>query len=137
MRIDVSTLPAAVALGARIYEKHVTLDKNLPGPDHKGSLTPDELKAMVGAIRTVELALGNGVKTPQPSEIENMPIARKSLAAAHALTAGSKLGEDDIDILRPGKGISPMRYWEALGKTVSTDLGIGDLIEIEDSDAAF
>jgi len=99
---------AAVARGATLIEKHLTLDRSLPGPDHKASLEPGELKAMVAAIRDVERALGDGAKRPTPAELRNRDIARKSLVAAHALAAGEALA---IACKRPGTGMSPFDYW--------------------------
>lgn len=107
---------AAVALGAVVIEKHFTLDRNLPGPDHKASLEPLELGKMVDAIRQVEIALGNRRKIPAPSELKNRSVARKSLVAATAIVAGEKLTAENVTTKRPGDGISPMRYWELLGQ---------------------
>lgn len=116
------TIPiAAVARGACIIEKHFTLDNDMEGPDHKASLEPDELTAMVNAIRNVELALGDGVKGPRPSEIKNKAIARKSLVAAKVIKAGEKYSADNLTIKRPGNGASPYLFWELLGKTASQD----------------
>ena len=98
---------AAVALGARIIEKHFTLDKNLPGPDHKSSLEPNELKEMVQSIRYIEKALGDGVKRPTKGELEVMTVARRSLVATRDIKAGEAVKESDIAIKRPGTGISP------------------------------
>ncbi len=98
---------AAVAMGAKIIEKHFTLDKNLPGPDHKASLEPDELKEMVKAIRNIEVALGDGIKKSNKSEIEIMKVARKSLIATRDIRAGEIIKESDIAIKRPGTGIQP------------------------------
>lgn len=112
------TIPiAAVARGAVIIEKHFTLDKNLPGPDHKASLEPDELRAMIEAIRHVEVALGSSVKVPAASERKNMGIARKSLIAAGNINIGDTFTENNVTTKRPGTGISPMYYWEFLGKS--------------------
>ena len=107
---------AAVAIGAAVIEKHFTLDRNMKGPDHKASLEPSELKAMVHAIRNIEKALGNGIKKPSPSEIKNKPITRKSIVAAQAIAAGEKFTNDNLTVKRPGTGISPMRWDEILGK---------------------
>jgi N,N'-diacetyllegionaminate synthase len=107
---------AAVALGASVIEKHFTLDRNLPGPDHKASLEPDELKAMVAAIRNVEQALGVGTKFATPSELKNRPIGRKSIVAARAIEAGEILSVDNLTAKRPGTGISPMRWDELVGR---------------------
>jgi N-acetylneuraminate synthase/N,N'-diacetyllegionaminate synthase len=105
---------AAVALGAVLIEKHFTLDRNLPGPDHLASLNPDELKSMVQAIRNIELAIsGNGIKTPSESETKNIAIARKSIHLKNDLSSGHIITESDLIALRPGDGISPM-VWETL-----------------------
>jgi N,N'-diacetyllegionaminate synthase len=106
---------AAVALGATIIEKHFTLDRNLSGPDHKASLEPDELKAMVQAIRNIEKALGDGMKKPSPSESKNKPIARKSIVAARSIRKGETFTVENLTIKRPGTGISPMR-WDVILK---------------------
>jgi len=98
---------AAVAMGAKIIEKHFTLDKKLPGPDHKASLEPGELKEMVKAIRNIEMALGDGIKKPNKSEIEIMKVARRSLIATRDIRAGEIIKESDIAIKRPGTGILP------------------------------
>jgi len=119
---------AAVARGALIIEKHFTLDKAMDGPDHKASLEPSELKAMIQAIRAVELTLGDGIKGPRPSEIKNKAVARKSLVAARDIAKGSVIEPADITIKRPGSGISPYRYWEIQGITASKDYKAGDLI---------
>ncbi|HBZ66039.1 MAG TPA: N-acetylneuraminate synthase [Bacteroidales bacterium] len=107
---------AAVTLGATVIEKHFTLDRNLPGPDHKSSLEPDELKKMVEAIRKVEVALGDGVKQPTPSEIKNRIAARKSIHLAHDLPEGHILMPDDLIMKRPGDGISPMHMDFIIGR---------------------
>jgi N-acetylneuraminate synthase/N,N'-diacetyllegionaminate synthase len=108
---------AAVAMGAKIIEKHFTLDRTLPGPDHLASLEPYELKAMVKAIRNIESALsGNGIKKPSQSEIKNIENARKSIHLRKNLSKGSIIYEDDIIALRPGKGISPMEWNSIIGK---------------------
>lgn len=106
---------AAVALGATVIEKHFTLDKNMEGPDHKASLEPDELKAMVCAIRNIEQALGSGHKTISESERKNIEIARKSIVAARPIEAGELLTEENLTVKRPGNGISPMRWNEVVG----------------------
>lgn len=107
---------AAAALGAEIIEKHFTLNKGLPGPDHKASLEPDELSMMVHSIRRVEDALGNGKKIPTPSELKNQSIARKSLVAQHEIAQGVSFSEKNITAKRPGDGISPMLFWDFIGK---------------------
>jgi N,N'-diacetyllegionaminate synthase len=119
---------AAVALGAAVLEKHFTLDRNLPGPDHKASLEPDELRAMVQAIRNIEKALGNGVKRPSPSEVKNKSIARKSLVATQPIKKGELFSADNITAKRPGVGISPMRWDEVLGQVAQKDYEKDDLI---------
>jgi len=121
---------AAAALGATVIEKHFTLDRNLPGPDHKASLEPDELKAMVTAIRNIEQALGNGIKRPSASEAKNKPIARKSLVAACAIRAGEIFNENNLIAKRPGTGISPMLWDEVLGRKAPRDFAPDELIVI-------
>ncbi len=119
---------SAAALGATVIEKHFTLDRNMEGPDHRASLEPDELKAMVTAIRNVEQAMGDGLKRPSPSETSNKPIARKSIVAAKGIRKGDIFTEDNLTIKRPGKGISPMRWDELLGQTAHKDYMVDDLI---------
>lgn len=119
---------AAVALGACCIEKHFTLDKTMEGPDHKASLEPDELKAMVKAIRNIELALGSSVKKPSKSEIPNMQIARKSIVAKIEIKKGDKLSEENITIKRPGNGINPMRWDEVVGTIAAKDYKEDELI---------
>ena len=101
---------AAVALGAKVIEKHITLDKTMPGPDHRASLEPDELKKMVDAIRNLEQALGRRIKIPTPSEIKNRPIARKSIVACKSIKKGETLTKENLTTKRPGIGISPMEW---------------------------
>jgi len=112
---------AAVAVGATIIEKHFTLDKSMPGPDHKASLEPHELKAMVRTIRAIEKALGNGIKKPSPSELKNKPIARKSIVTARGIRKEETFTEENLTIKRPGTGISPMRWDEVLGQVAQKD----------------
>lgn len=121
---------AAVALGAEVIEKHFTLDKTLPGPDHKVSLEPQELKAMVCGIRNIEQALGDGEKHVSESERKNMPIARKSIVAARDIKEGELLTEDNLTTKRPGSGISPMRWNEVVGTKAVRDFKIDELIEL-------
>ncbi len=121
---------AAVAVGAAIIEKHFTLDKNMSGPDHKASLEPGELKAMVKAIRNIEKALGNGIKQPSNSEKKNMPVARKSIVASRDIEIGELFTEENITTKRPGTGISPMRWNEIIGRKAIKDFKPDDLIEI-------
>lgn len=119
---------AAVALGASVIEKHFTLDRNLPGPDHKASLEPEELKAMVAAIRNIEIALGDGIKRLTPSEARNKPVARKSLVASRAIKAGEAFTAENLTTKRPGTGISPMRWDEVMGQVARRDYQEDDLI---------
>lgn len=119
--VGIAVSVAAVALGATVIEKHFTLDRNLPGPDHKASLEPGELKNLVRSIREVEVSLGQELKTPAPSELKNRVIARKSLVAATAIRKGEKFTETNLTTKRPGDGIAPFRYWEYLGKTADRD----------------
>ena len=119
---------AAVAMGAKVIEKHFTLDKTMEGPDHKASLEPDELKAMVKAIRNIDLALGNGIKKPSRSEKPNMKIARKSIVAAKEIKKGEKLSEENLAIKRPGDGISPMRWDEIIGTVADKNYDKDEII---------
>lgn len=121
---------AAVAMGATIIEKHFTLDRSLPGPDHKASLEPDELKAMVSGIRKVELARGTGVKRPTASERKNRDIARKSIVAAKAIKQGEIFTTDNLTTKRPGSGVSPMRWNEVLGERAVRCFEEDELIEL-------
>lgn len=122
---------AAVALGATVIEKHFTLDKNLPGPDHKASLEPDELKAMVSAIRNIEKAIGgSGYKEVSLSEEKNKPIARRSIVAAINIVQGETFTAENLIVKRPGIGISPMLWNEVIGKTAKRDFQEDDLIEL-------
>lgn len=122
---------AAVALGATVIEKHFTLDRTLPGPDHKASLEPDELKAMVSAVRNIEKAVdGDGTKHVSDSERKNIAIARKSIVAATNIKKGEILSEENITVKRPGTGISPMRWEEILGMKAKRDFNEDELIEL-------
>lgn len=121
---------AAVALGAMIIEKHFTLDRNMEGPDHKASLEPDELTAMVSSIRHIEKALGTGEKIPSPSEKKNITVARKSIVAKKSIKAGDVLTEDLITVKRPGTGISPMKWSDVIGTKAIRDFEEDELIEI-------
>jgi len=124
---------AAVALGATVIEKHFTLDRNLPGPDHKASLEPQELKAMVTAIRNIEQTIAShGRKEPSPSEIPNKAIARKSLHLSRDVSVGSTLTEDDLIPLRPGDGISPMNWQNVIGRSAAHDLAAGHQLTWQD-----
>jgi N,N'-diacetyllegionaminate synthase len=119
---------AAVALGASCIEKHFTLDKTMEGPDHKASLEPDELKAMVKAIRNIELALGSCVKKPSKSEQPNMEVVRKSIVASRSIKKDDILNEENLTIKRPGNGISPMRWDEIVGTVSQKDYEVDELI---------
>lgn len=121
---------AAVAMGARIIEKHFTLDRNLPGPDHKASLEPAELASMVSAIRNIELAIGSGKKHVSDSERPNIVVARKSIVAATDIRKGDLLTENNITVKRPGNGISPMKWDSVLGTAATRDFRADELIEI-------
>lgn len=124
---------AAVALGATIIEKHFTLDRSLPGPDHAASLEPGELIAMTTAIRNVEMAIsGSGLKAPSASETKNIAIARKSIHLARPKAVGEQLYAEDLEMLRPGDGISPMRMHEIVGRSVNRALDAGYKLSIED-----
>lgn len=120
---------AAVAIGATVIEKHFTLDRTMPGPDHRASLEPGELRAMVTAIRNIESAIsGSGIKEPSPSEQKNMAIARKSIVAAKRLPAGHVLQKEDISVKRPGTGISPMRFYEMIGKQLLKPIDLDEVL---------
>ena len=121
---------AAVALGAAVIEKHFTLDRNMEGPDHKASLEPDELAAMVLSIRHIEKALGTGDKKPSPSEKKNITVARKSIVAKKDIKAGEELTVENITVKRPGTGISPMKWFDVLGTTAVRDFIEDELIEV-------
>lgn len=126
--IEIAT--AAVAMGATLIEKHFTLDRNMEGPDHKASLQPEELTAMISAIRNIEVALGNGVKSPSESEQKNIPVARKSIVAARAIKKGELFSTENLTVKRPGNGISPMNWYSVLGLAATKDFMEDDLIEI-------
>lgn len=121
---------AAVAMGAAVIEKHFTLDRNLPGPDHQASLEPAELKAMVTAIRNIEVALGDGVKRLTPSEVRNKSVARKSLVASQAIQAGHAFTAQNVTTKRPGTGISPMRWDEVIGQVAPRNFEADELLEL-------
>ncbi len=121
---------AAAALGAVVIEKHFTLDRNMEGPDHKASLEPEELKAMVRSVRNIEQALGNGCKEPSQSEKKNIGIVRKSIVAQRDIKAGEIFSEDTLTTKRPGTGINPMRWEEMIGKKAMRDFKEDELIEV-------
>ena len=120
---------AAVAMGATVIEKHFTIDRALPGPDHAASLEPAELAAMVRAIRNIELALGDGIKRPTASERGTLAVARKSIVASRAIRAGERFAEDNLAVKRPGTGISPMRWDDLLGRQATRAYAPDELIE--------
>jgi N-acetylneuraminate synthase len=126
--VGYSVAIAAVARGACVIEKHFTLDRNLPGPDHKASLEPGELTAMVTAIREVEQAIGSPRKLVAASEAKNQNIARKSLVALQTILKGEPFTSQNLGAKRPGTGIAPIRYWELLGKTSTRDYGRDEVI---------
>jgi N-acetylneuraminate synthase len=120
---------AAVALGATVIEKHLTLDRNLPGPDHRASIEPDELAAMIANIRDIELALGDGRKVPAREEIANRSVARRSLVATGAIRNGEFFTEQNLGVKRPGDGISPIEYWNYLGRKADRDYAANEALE--------
>jgi N,N'-diacetyllegionaminate synthase len=126
--IDVAV--AAVGLGATVIEKHFTLDRSLPGPDHHASLEPNELVTMVRAIRNIEQALGDGIKRPSRSETKNIAVARRSLVSARAIAAGEVFSADNVAVKRPGTGISPMRWDEVMGRKAPRDFASDELLEL-------
>lgn len=121
---------AAVALGATVIEKHFTLDRNMEGPYHKASLEPDELKAMVSAIRNIEKAVGDGIKRVTDSEKGNIAVARKSIVASRDIKIGEIFSEDNLTVKRPGTGLSPMRWEEVIGQVAKRDFSEEELIEL-------
>lgn len=121
---------AAAALGASVIEKHFTLDKTMEGPDHKASLDPEELKAMVQAVRHIEEAMGEGRKVVTESEAKNKPVARKSIVAAKAIKKGEVFTDQNLTTKRPGNGISPMRWYDVLGTAAKRDFEQDEQIEL-------
>ncbi|NLJ96381.1 MAG: N-acetylneuraminate synthase [Clostridiales bacterium] len=121
---------AAVALGASVIEKHFTLNKALPGPDHKASLEPNELTKMIKSIRNIEKAMGDGVKMPSESEMKNITVARKSIVAKCPINKGEEFTEKNLAVKRPGEGISPMKWFDILGRKAKKDFEEDELIEI-------
>ena len=119
---------AAVALGACLIEKHITLDKDLPGPDHRASLEPNQLKEMVNAIRNLEQAIGNGIKQPTVSEEKNRPITRKSIVAKQPIKQGELLSKGNLTVKRPATGISPMKWDQLVGSRAVKDFQIDEVI---------
>jgi sialic acid synthase SpsE len=128
-----TTVPvAAVALGAKVIEKHFTIDKTLVGPDHIASLNPKELKTMVNQIRELELALGSSIKSPAESEIKNTRIARKSIVASRDIEKGEIFSLSNLTVKRPANGISPINIWNFIGKTSSRKYKKDDMLENHD-----
>jgi N,N'-diacetyllegionaminate synthase len=121
---------AAVAMGASVIEKHFTLNCKLPGPDHKASLEPKELKGMVIAIRNIEVALGDGIKRLTPSEAKNKLVARKSIVTSHPIKAGEIFSAQNITTKRPSTGISPMLWDEVIGRAAPRDFVADELVEL-------
>ncbi|MCW7497015.1 N-acetylneuraminate synthase [Leptospira levettii] len=121
---------AAVAMGASVIEKHFTIDKNLPGPDHKASLEPHDLKTLIKGIRIIEIAMGDGIKRPSVSEKKNIAIARKSIIASRKISKGETLSEENCTTKRPGNGISPMKWNEVIGKKATRDFSTDEMIEM-------
>jgi N,N'-diacetyllegionaminate synthase len=119
---------AAVALGATVIEKHFTLDRTQPGPDHKASLEPHELKLMVSSIRNIEKSMGDGIKRPSPSELKNIHVARKSIVAKQAIKKGEVFSVENLTVKRPGEGISPMKWDDLLGLVSTNNYNTDDLI---------
>lgn len=121
---------AAVALGAAVIEKHFTLDRNLPGPDHRASIEPTEFKRMVQSIRNIENALGSGIKTPSASESKNIPIVRKSIVAARRIETGESFSAENLTTKRPGTGLSPMQWESVIGKKAGRIFEEDEMIEL-------
>lgn len=128
--LGIEVAVAAVAMGATVIEKHFTLDRTLPGPDHKASLEPAELKTMVSSIRNIELALGDGVKQLAPSETKNILVARKSIVASKDIQIGEIFSAENLATKRPGTGISPMRWDEVIGLTANRNYAPDELIQL-------
>ena len=121
---------AAVALGACVIEKHFTLDRNLPGPDHRASIEPQELAHLIRSIRNIELAMGDGVKRPGLRESQNIPVVRKSLVAVKQIHAGELFSAENVGVKRPGTGLNPMRWDEVIGRRSVRDFSVNELIEL-------
>jgi len=128
----VGASPWAVAFGASVIEKHFTLDRNLKGPDHQASLEPKELQELVRTVREVEVALGDGIKRPMPSEIGNKARMQKSLVAREKISAGKVIAEKDITCKRPGTGLSPSWFEKVVGRPAAQEIEAGELIKIDD-----
>ena len=128
--LGIEVAVAAVAMGATVIEKHFTLDRTLPGPDHKASLEPAELKTMVSSIRNIELALGDRLKQLAPSEAKNILVARKSIVASKDIQIGERFSAENLATKRPGTGISPMRWDEVIGLTANRNYAPDELIQL-------
>ena len=128
--VGIEVAIAAAAVGATVIEKHFTLDRNLPGPDHKASLEPDELKAMVSAIRNIEIALGDGIKRLTPSEERNKKVARKSIVASKKIVKGTVFSNENVACKRPGEGLSPMQIDKVIGSIARQDFNLNDYISL-------
>jgi N-acetylneuraminate synthase len=124
----IAVATAAVALGAPVIEKHLTIDRSLPGPDQAASLEPDDFSALVASIRSVEAALGDGIKKPSPNELKNVAVARKSLVARRAISKGEAFSPENLTTRRPGDGVSALDYFEWLGRVASRDYSAGEKI---------
>lgn len=131
--LGIAVATAAVALGARVIEKHFTLSRDRPGPDHLASLEPDELVALVKAIREVEAALGDGIKAPSAAEMPNRPIARRSLVAAAPVDAGETWSESMVTAKRPADGLTPMRWWDVAGGRARRAYSVDDALDAEEA----
>jgi N,N'-diacetyllegionaminate synthase len=132
--LGIATATAAAALGAAVIEKHLTVDRTLPGPDHAASLEPAEFGGLVQAVAEAHAALGDGVKVPRPDEEDSRVVARRSLVTTRALSAGSILSSGDLDAMRPATGISPLEVDDVIGRAAVTDLPAGRLLQPEDLD---
>jgi len=130
--LGIEVAVAAVALGARIIEKHFTLSRDMEGPDHRASLEPHELKEMVQAIRNVEQALGNGTKAPAPCEAKNVDVARKSVVAERDILTGERISGENVAVKRPGHGIQPRDLEKVMGLTVTADIKAGSVVTWKD-----
>jgi sialic acid synthase SpsE len=127
--LGIRVATAAVALGATVIEKHLTLDRLLPRPDHRASIEPNELAKMIAPIRDVELALGDGRKMPAAEEVANRPVARRSLVATKPVRSGERFSETNLGVKRPGHGIPPVEYWAYLGKKANRDYAANEALE--------
>jgi N,N'-diacetyllegionaminate synthase len=132
--LGIATATAAAALGAAVIEKHLTVDRTLPGPDHAASLEPAEFERLVLAVAEAHAALGDGVKVPRPDEEDARLVARRSLVTTRAISAGSIFSSDDLDAMRPATGISPLEVDDVIGRAALTDLPAGKLLQPEDLD---